>query len=125
MTDTEESKRPCGDCGVEVGEEHLSGCDIERCACCGRQAISCECTEEQAAAYPRLRWTGIWPGVAECEAWGWYASLIPGVGWTRCLPNDPGAGADLNRLYVEAIWNPKVGRFERDQSQTRLPTDLE
>lgn len=33
----------CGDCGCKSGEQHLSGCDIERCPCCGLQMLSCDC----------------------------------------------------------------------------------
>ncbi len=33
----------CGDCGAKYGEQHLPGCDIERCPACGLQLISCDC----------------------------------------------------------------------------------
>lgn len=33
----------CGDCGVEKGELHILGCDIERCPKCNKQLISCKC----------------------------------------------------------------------------------
>ncbi|HEY2428201.1 MAG TPA: hypothetical protein VGI06_04675 [Acidimicrobiales bacterium] len=33
----------CGDCGVEPGQVHHHGCDVELCPKCWRQSISCGC----------------------------------------------------------------------------------
>lgn len=36
-------KAICHDCGVEEGDLHNLGCDMERCPFCGNQLIACSC----------------------------------------------------------------------------------
>jgi len=54
----------------------------------------------------------VWPGVAECREFGFYAKMVAGKGWVACSQDDTGAHEDLNRLMLEAVWNPDTARFE-------------
>lgn len=68
-----------------------------------------------------LPWTGIWPGVMECQEFGWYSKMRPGLaGWWVCDIDDPQGTEDLNRLYTEAVWSRKKGRFIRLMTKERL-----
>lgn len=144
---TGDPKKTCGDCGVFPGELHQSGCDIEQCPRCGFQAISCNCiyeifqidpatmeekhpnlyehgpTEAMVKAWDvewdhrRLRWTGEFPGAAECREFGWYSKFIltpegPYMGrWEECGPDYPQASENINRLYAEASWDADKQRW--------------
>lgn len=101
--------RPCPDCGARAGEQHMDGCDVERCPDCGGQMISCDCVGD--IEMPRLPWTGEWPGVMECRELGWYSKMVPGKGWVSCDKSETGATEDLNRLCAHAKWSKKEGRF--------------
>lgn len=108
----------CPDCHAKPGELHQLGCDVERCPRCGGQLLSCVHYLLGAVKPPsdeeRMPWAGEWPGESECREFGWFAKHNPtGPGWVPCVPDDPDAQPDLNRLLQEATWDPKQKRFVR------------
>lgn len=113
----ENESRSCYDCGVEPGELHADGCDIARCLATGGQRLSCYGRHEPPLPGTNPcgqdRWSGMWPGVAECRELGWFCVMEPGKGWVSVPEGTPGAMEDLNRLAVEAVWDRARGRFGR------------
>jgi len=97
----------CPDCGVNIGEYHQNGCDVERCPECGGQMLGCDCE----ISMPRIIWDGNWPGVKECQEFGWYSKMVPGYGWVECAKEDDGASEDLNRLVSSCKWDKNLARF--------------
>lgn len=114
------SDEKCPDCAAGKGELHRQGCDVERCAFCGGQANSFCCGMPRGR---RLAWSGRWPGEEECEAFGWYAKLVPRQGWVQCSKDDEGAGPDLNRLLRDAKWDADAGCFVKEDSSGNGPPD--
>lgn len=113
-----DSTEKCPDCQVSPGSRHKDGCDVARCTRCGKQALQCGIHRRA----PVTRWTGQWPGQAECEEFGWYSYWCdpePGEEygkWVRCDKDHPKAGADLNRLgdaalYGQVAWSEKKERY--------------
>ena len=100
--------RNCPDCGVEPGNEHEGGCDVERCTVCNGQRLQCVLEDEDGELVTecedhdpsQVKWTGEWPGVVECQEKGWYCIFVPHKGFFPCTKDYPKATEDLNRWTV-------------------------
>lgn len=79
----------CPECGVEPGQWHRRGCDVEQCPYCGEQAVNCDMEDDPIPLDDRLRWTGLWPGETEAIKFHWYCKLTPRAGG-RAGPTPPG-----------------------------------
>lgn len=118
--DAREYNKPsdCPDYGVKPGELHDPGCDAEPCSACGCQAISCGCKLEEYTDLPRVPWSGIWPGVAECVEYGLFCVWVEGFGW-KDWDGEPDASPSLTLLH-------QVGRWDRDRQRWFVkPEDVE
>ncbi|MEV6740091.1 hypothetical protein AB0N14_25355 [Streptomyces sp. NPDC051104] len=74
-------------------------CDVARCAETGLQRLGCGHHGNAC----NTRWTGHWPGDAECIEYGFLINLGP----------DREPMPDLNRLYAECDWDPTQQRMVR------------
>lgn len=116
----------CPDCAIDINEPHHPGCDVARCLTTGLQRLSCDLEVDSMSPRPGTLlvarhdcgadiWTGRRPGEAECEEFNWWVQWGPDVGrqggWIRCERSDQGARHDLNRLVVEAVWDPAGKRW--------------
>lgn len=101
-----EQRLTCPSCGTAIGQLHKLYCDVERHPDNGLQMLA-NYDEGTPLAYPRIPWDGYWPGMKECIEWGWYAYFVPNRGWITCGKDAPEAIPDLNRLFRDAVWDPK------------------
>jgi hypothetical protein len=109
-------RRRCPDCGVSPGERHTGGCDTARCLRTGGQRIACR----HRHGHGRDVWTGRYPGEEDATRFGWFTCRDYGNGgWRRCPPGYPGARPDLNRLYMEATWDPAIPGWRQPGKGTR------
>jgi hypothetical protein len=105
MSETEN----CHDCNAAPGEVHIGGCDVERCSVCKGQWIACGCRDHDPE---QSKWTGLWPGVAECRERGWYVEMSGPPHYKigpRCNADHPLATEDLNRWAVFVRFGGDVG----------------
>ena len=102
-----EKRAKCPDCGAKIDEQHVLGCDIERCPRCGNQPIGCSCIyvvcgmdydkleEEHPDIYVggptsemverwlkewgerRMKWSGWWPGEVDAVELGFWSCWGP------------------------------------------------
>lgn len=108
----------CPDCGVEPGQWHAPGCDIEQCPYCGGQAVCCGSDADPILLGNRLPWTGLWPGEAEAIQHRWYCKRTS-HGLCACKPDEPDGVPDLNRVRREMTWDRDEKRFVRKDSKSR------
>jgi len=119
-------KKNCHDCAAKPGEMHMPGCDTERCPVCGGQAMCClmdcphcdgliaTCNNEAIKEEDRIPWSGIWPGVVECQEYDLWCKMVPGKGWVECTVDDPESREDLNRLCMIARWSRDKKKFVKE-----------
>jgi len=58
-----------------------------------------------------IPWSGIWPGVEECQRINLWSKMVKGEGWVRCDKEDPEASEALNDLYSECKWSKEKKAF--------------
>lgn len=104
--------RSCNDCGAPAGEPHGDDCDVARCLVTGIQRLQCSARHDCGSQ----AWPGEWPGVAECEEFGWWAEESEATkAWFRenGWPVSDEPHHDLNRLHTGTDWDPVACRRRR------------
>ncbi len=74
----------CHDCGVEEGQYHLPGCDMEICPTCLHQLITCDCPDSNE----KIIWIQI-PNLCRlCGARWPDVFMVPDDEWKRTVPKN-------------------------------------
>jgi len=111
-------KKRCGDCGVEEGELHQLGCDLERCPICEGQFISCDCNynEKLKKRVPFINFPLIceycgelWPEFFMDDEW---KDLLPKIYWKKLLCLDCWK-------YIKGVLAPGIGARMSDKLQCK------
>jgi hypothetical protein len=109
MPEPEPQSFACPDCGAQPAELHREDCDQAHCPDTGQQRLMCD-HDGQCDS----RWSGDYPGAAECRAWGWWLNDHPDLGLVPCPAGTPGAIEDFNRLLTHARWDAANQRYIRN-----------
>lgn len=105
--------RNCGDCGAKPGELHKYGCDVERCAMCGGQAIGCNCIYRANSMNVDTLHTD-WPDICESgpttEMYVRFDAVIESLGgrlpWTGVWPGV----VEATEFGWFCYWGPDFGQ---------------
>src|SRR5664280_1538280 len=111
----DEDSEACYECPAGIGEPHSAGCPIAVCLMTGEQRINCSAAHDCGSD----AWSGMMPGEAECEEYGFMCKWVDDAGqvidpsdwntvkghWVRTTADDPDGGPDFERLETEAIWD--------------------
>ena len=108
----------CLSCEVAIGEYHRPGCVGELCPYCGRNLVFCMrlgCRCKSAPFWPpplddRIPWNGTPIAAEKCYELDWFVRPVAGE-LVQCRGDEEGARPDIERLYREAIWDRRKGRF--------------
>ena len=96
VKDTPRNK--CHDCGAHPGEEHIDGCDIERCTECEGQRLACQCEDHEEYVKEIYRGIPYEKAMLLAEENDLFCKW--NNGWVKCDRDDDGAMHDLNEATM-------------------------
>lgn len=85
----------------------------------GGEAIIADCCDKIVGDVDRMKWTGIWPGIKECQKYNLWSKRNPdGPGYIKCDKDDPEASEDLNSLLDDCNWSRKLKKWVLKKEKT-------